>query len=68
MASMISRWYGALSVCQRPGAALLSADSIRYISAHWESVSSGGGFKADRHRANISAVCGASSTTHALFS
>lgn len=29
MASMISRWYGALSVCHRPGSALLSALNIR---------------------------------------
>ena len=28
MASMIARWYGAFSVCHRPGSALDSADEV----------------------------------------
>ena len=41
--SMISRWYGARSVRQIPGSALLSETRYRFLSAHWETVCTAGG-------------------------
>src|SRR3990172_1994114 len=43
-ASMIPRWYSAREVNHCPGSALLSGESFRYRSAHWLTVSFGGGF------------------------
>jgi hypothetical protein len=43
-ASIIPRWYSAREVIHCPGSALLSGDSLRFRSAHWLTVSLGGGF------------------------